>query len=132
MGHLFEGIGRIRNIKSMSLAILRRIEEESLKINTSKVVAELPIKISTYLMNEKRKEVNNISEKNNVDVIIVPDVYLESPKYNLTRYRSDNDESRNKASYELSEKNRDTLYNFENEKKDFSEAEPTVKGIRPI
>jgi len=131
MGHLFEGIGRIRNIKSMSLAILRRIEEESLKINTSKVVAELPIKISTYLMNEKRKEVNNISEKNNVDVIIVPDVYLESPKYNLTRYRSDNDESRNKASYELSEKNRETLYNFENEKKDFSDAEPTVKGIRP-
>ena len=56
MGHLDEGIGRTRDIKSMSLAILRRIEEESLKANTSKVVAELPIKISTYLMNEKRKK----------------------------------------------------------------------------
>ena len=117
MGNLYEGVGRIRNIKSMSLAILRRIEEETLKVNTSKVVAELPIKISTYLMNEKRKEVNNIVEKNNVNVIIIPDVYLESPKYNLTRYRNDNDDTGNKASYDLSEKKAEELYGLENEKK---------------
>ena len=131
MGHLYEGIGRIRNVKSMSLAILRRIEEETLKVNTSKVVAEVPIKISTYLMNEKRKEVNSIVEKNNVNVIIIPDVYLESPKYNLTRYRNDNDDTENKASYDLSEKKADELYNFENEKKAHKDSEPTVKGLRP-
>ena len=131
MGHLYEGIGRIRNVKSMSLAILRRIEEETLKVNTSKVVAEVPIKISTYLMNEKRKEVNSIVEKNNVNVIIIPDVYLESPKYNLTRYRNDNDDTGNKASYDLSEKKVDELYNFENEKKAHKDSEPTVKGLRP-
>ena len=131
MGHLYEGIGRIRNVKSMSLAILRRIEEETLKVNTSKVVAEVPIKISTYLMNEKRKEVNSIVEKNNVNVIIIPDVYLESPKYNLTRYRNDNDDTGNKASYDLSEKKADELYNFENEKKAHKDSEPTVKGLRP-
>ena len=51
MGPLCNGVGRIRNIKSMSLAILRLIEEESLKINTSKVVAELPVNIAT-LSNE--------------------------------------------------------------------------------
>ena len=131
MGHLYEGIGRVRNVKSMSLAILRRIEEETLKVNTSKVVAEVPIKISTYLMNEKRKEVNSIVEKNNVNVIIIPDVYLESPKYNLTRYRNDNDDTGNKASYDLSEKKVDELYNFENEKKAHKDSEPTVKGLRP-
>ena len=131
MGNLYEGIGRTRNIKSMSLAILRRIEEETLKVNTSKVVAEVPIKISTYLMNEKRKEVNNIVEKNNVNVTIIPDVYLESPKYNLTRYRNDNDDTGNKASYDLSEKKVEELYNFENEKKAQKDSEPTVKGLRP-
>ena len=131
MGHLDEGIGRTRDIKSMSLAILRRIEEESLKVNTSKVVAELPIKISTYLMNEKRKEVNNIVEKNNVEVIIIPDVYIESPKYNITRYRSDNDDNAQKASYELSENQAGSMYNFENEKKEVANSEPTVKGIKP-
>jgi len=131
MGHLDEGIGRTRDIKSMSLAILRRIEEESLKVNTSKVVAELPLKISTYLMNEKRKEVNNIVEKNNVEVIIIPDVYIESPNYNITRYRSDNDDNAKKASYELSENQAGSMYNFENEKKEVADSEPTVKGIKP-
>ncbi len=132
MGHLYDGIGKIRNVKSMSLAILRKIEEESLKVNTSKVVAELPIKISTYLMNEKRKDVNKICENNNVDVILIPNVYLESPKYNINRYRKDNDESENKASYEISEEKNESLYNFDNDKKGFADSEePTVKGIRP-
>ena len=130
MGHLNEGIGRTRNIKSMSLAILRRIEEESLKVNTSKVIAEVPIKISTYLMNEKRKEVNTIAEKNNVSVIIIPDVYLESPNYKLTRYRSDNDETGKKSSYELIDTSPNNVYEFE-KNTNHHEMEPTVQGIKP-
>ena len=130
MGHLYEGIGRIRNIKSMSLAILRRIEEESLKVNTSKVIAEVPIKISTYLMNEKRKEVNSVTEKNNVSIIIIPDVYLESPNYRLTRYRSDNDETGKKSSYELIDSTANNAYEF-NKNTSEQEMEPTVQGIKP-
>ncbi len=130
MGHLYEGIGRIRNIKSMSLAILRRIEEESLKVNTSKVIAEVPIKISTYLMNEKRKEVNSVTEKNNVSIIIIPDVYLESPNYRLTRYRSDNDETGKKSSYELIDSSANNAYEFDKNINE-QEMEPTVQGIKP-
>ena len=128
--HLCDGVGRVRNIKSMSLSILRLIEEESLKVNTSKVIAELPIQIAAYLMNEKRNEVNNINENNKVSIIIVPSAELESPKYKLTRYRSDNDESQNKSSYELIEKSTDSSYVFSEEKKDKAD-EPTVKGIKP-
>ena len=128
--HLCDGVGRVRNIKSMSLSILRLIEEESLKVNTSKVIAELPIQIAAYLMNEKRNEVNNINENNKVSIIIVPSSELESPKYKLTRYRNDNDESQNKSSYELIEKSTDSSYVFSEEKKDKAD-EPTVKGIKP-
>ena len=127
--HLCNGIGRIRNIKSMSLAILRLIEEESLKVNTSKVVSELPIEIATYLMNEKRSEVNNINEKNNVTIIIIPNASLESPKYKLTRYRTDNDDTENKSSHELAEKPTGTVYDFNEDNKIQSE-EPLVKGIK--
>lgn len=128
--HLCDGIGRIRNIKSMSLSILRLIEEESLKVNTSKVIAELPIQIAAYLMNEKRTEVNNINENNKVSIIIVPCADLESPKYKLTRYRNDNDETENKSSYELIEKSSEPSYMFSEENK-VKAAEPTVKGIKP-
>jgi ribonuclease E len=44
-------------------------------------------------MNEKRKEVNNINENNQVNIIIVPNADLESPKYKLVRYRADNDDT---------------------------------------
>ena len=129
--HLCNGIGRIRNIKSMSLAILRLIEEESLKVNTSKVIADLPIQIAAYLMNEKRNELNNINDKNKVNIIIIPNPELESPKYKLTRYRDDNDDTNNKSSYELIEKNNAPVYDFE-EKNNNKTEEPTVKGIKPL
>ena len=129
--HLCDGIGRIRNIKSMSLAILRLIEEESLKVNTSKVIAELPIPIAAYLMNEKRTEVNNINENNQVNIIIVPNADLESPKYKLVRYRADNDETGKKSSYELIEKNNEPTYEFNKDENNLKNSEPTVKGIKP-
>ena len=129
--HLCNGIGRIRNIKSMSLAILRLIEEESLKVNTSKVIAELPIPIAAYLMNEKRTEVNNINENNQVNIIIVPNADLESPKYKLVRYRADNDETGKKSSYELIEKNNEPTYEFNKDENNLKNSEPTVKGIKP-
>ena len=128
---LCNGVGRIRNIKSMSLAILRLIEEESLKINTSKVVAELPVNIAAFLMNEKRKEVNDINEKNKVNVVIIPNPELLNPKYKLTRYREDNDDTSNKASYELSTQQGRSLYEFESDKKEINDMEPSVKGIKP-
>jgi len=128
--HLCDGIGRIRNIKSMSLSILRLIEEESLKVNTSKVIAELPIAIATYLMNEKRNEVNNINENNKVSIIIIPNSDLESPKYKLLRYRNDNDETDSKSSYELVEKNTESTHEFTSEKVS-NDVDATVKGIRP-
>ena len=129
--HLCNGIGRIRNIKSMSLAIIRLIEEESLKVNTSKVIAELPIPIAAYLMNEKRTEVNNINENNQVNIIIVPNADLESPKYKLVRYRADNDETGKKSSYELIEKNNEPTYEFNKDENNLKNSEPTVKGIKP-
>ncbi len=128
--HLCEGIGRIRNIKSMSLAILRIIEEESLKVNTSKVIAELPIPIATYLMNEKRNEVNSINKNNKVNIIIIPNAELESPKYKLLRYRTDNDETTDKSSYELIEKKIESIHEFTSDKTS-NNSEATVKGIKP-
>ena len=114
----------------MSLAILRIIEEESLKVNTSKVIAELPIPIATYLMNEKRNEVNSIYANNKVNIIIIPNAELESPKYKLLRYRTDNDETIDKSSYELIEKKIESIHEFTSDK-DSNNSEATVKGINP-
>ena len=41
------GTGHIRNIESLALSVLRIIEEEAMKENTSKIVAQLPVEVAT-------------------------------------------------------------------------------------
>ena len=48
------GIGSIRGVESLSLAILRLIGEEARKDRTAKVIAQVPVDVATYLINEKR------------------------------------------------------------------------------
>jgi ribonuclease E len=83
------GMGVIRSVESLALAILRLIGEEARKDRTAKVIAHLPVDVATYLMNEKRDWLNNIESKSEVDVILVPNRYLETPAYELRRVRDD-------------------------------------------
>jgi ribonuclease E len=83
------GMGVIRSVESLALAILRLIGEEARKDRTAKVIAHLPVDVATYLMNEKRDWLNNIESKSEVDVILVPNRYLDTPAYELRRVRDD-------------------------------------------
>ncbi|MDT9587111.1 MAG: ribonuclease E [Candidatus Arsenophonus melophagi] len=82
------GTGTIRDNESLSLSILRLIEEETLKENTHEVHAIVPVPIASYLLNEKRKSVNEIEcRQNNIRVIIVPNDQIQSPHFNVIRVR---------------------------------------------
>jgi ribonuclease E len=83
------GMGVIRSVESLALAILRLIGEEARKDRTAKVIAQLPVDVATYLMNEKRDWLNSIESRSEVDVILVPNRYLETPAYELRRVRDD-------------------------------------------
>ncbi len=48
------GIGHIRGTESTALHILRIIQEEAMKDNTAQVVAQMPVDVATFLLNEKR------------------------------------------------------------------------------
>ncbi|MGN1392504.1 MAG: ribonuclease E [Succinivibrionaceae bacterium] len=97
------GVGSIRDNASLSLSILRIIEEEALKENTTNVCARVPIDISAYLMNEKRSVLNGIESRHNVNVFIIPDEHLESPNYEISRTRDG--ENSNVTSFSLMRKN---------------------------
>ena len=83
------GQGRIRDIKSLSLSILRVLEEESLKERSSIVRARVPMSVAAYLLNEKRREVADIEQRTETHVVIVPAVELETPQYDIQRIRDD-------------------------------------------
>ena len=83
------GIGSIRSVESLALAILRIIGEEARKDMTVKIIAQLPIEIATYLLNEKRDWVQNIESNHNTKVILVANSGLETPHFSVKRIRSD-------------------------------------------
>ena len=83
------GMGTIRSVESLALALLRLIGEEARKERTAKVIAQLPVDVATYLMNEKREWLNSIESKGDVDIVLVPNKYLETPAYEIRRIRDD-------------------------------------------
>lgn len=82
------GTGTVRDNESLSLSILRLIEEEALKENTQEVHAIVPVPIASYLLNEKRNAVNAIeTRQDGVRCVIVPNDQMETPHYSVLRVR---------------------------------------------
>jgi ribonuclease E len=99
------GIGTIRSVESLALAILRIIGEEARKERTPKVIAQLPVEVATYLLNEKRDWVRNLEARHGTQVILVANPALETPHYAVRRVRDDQTELPENVgvSYELAE-----------------------------
>ena len=83
------GIGHIRSVESSSLHILRILQEEAMKENTAAVHAQVPVDVATFLLNEKRSEFHAIEQRLKVNVVLIPNMHLETPNYAVTRLRHD-------------------------------------------
>ncbi|MCJ2375459.1 ribonuclease E [Vibrio sp. ZSDZ34] len=81
------GTGVVRDNESLALSVLRLIEEEALKDNTSQVLAIVPVPIASYLLNEKRRSVNHIERVQDVKITVVPDSDMETPHFEVVRVR---------------------------------------------
>jgi ribonuclease E len=98
-----QGHGQIRGVESLALSILRLIEEEAMKERTSLVLAQVPVDVGTFLLNEKRESLNDIEDRHDVDVSIVPSTQLLTPHYQVRRIKDDGreDELAGKSSYQF-------------------------------
>ncbi len=94
------GQGTVRSVESLALSVLRIIEEEAMKDKTGKVVAQLPVDVATFLLNEKRGILDTIETRNGIDVILIPNRSLETPHYELQRVRTD-EETEAETSYQM-------------------------------
>ncbi|WP_205663170.1 ribonuclease E [Alteromonas facilis] len=83
------GHGTVRGTESLALSILRILEEESIKENTHQLEAQLPVSVATYLLNEKRKAIQSIEKRHNVQLLLLPNPNLETPHYKIERRRVD-------------------------------------------
>jgi ribonuclease E len=83
------GMGTIRSVESMALAVLRLIGEEVRKERTTRVVAQLPVDVSTFLINEKREWLHQLESAREIDIVLVPDPNMQTPNYSIRRVRDD-------------------------------------------
>ncbi|HHK2695742.1 TPA: ribonuclease E [Pseudomonas aeruginosa] len=96
------GQGIIRDVESLSLAILRLIEEEALKDRTAEVRARVPFQVAAFLLNEKRNAITKIELRTRARIFILPDDHLETPHFEVQRLRDDSPELvAGQTSYEM-------------------------------
>ena len=125
------GTGHIRGTDSSALHVLRIVQEEAMKENTSALHVQLPVDVATYLLNEKRAEIHNIEARLKVNIILIPNIYLETPNYKINRLRHEDIKSVEvQASYEMVEKVAEeiTLPSISPENK-VTRPQAAVKGI---
>jgi ribonuclease E len=96
------GQGTIRDTESLALSLLRLIQDEATKERSAEIRVVVPLELATYLLNEKRDAIHTIERNNSTRVLIIPNVDLQTPHYDIQRLRDDSDEvSANLASYEI-------------------------------
>ncbi|OGA98759.1 MAG: ribonuclease E [Burkholderiales bacterium RIFCSPHIGHO2_12_FULL_69_20] len=125
------GTGHIRDTESSALQILRIIQEETLKDNTAAVHVQVPVEVTSFLLNEKRTEITKIELKQRCTVLLVPNKHLETPNYKLERLRHDDPRLENlQASYTMIEEPDDEVGITRREKAK-PKQEPVIKGVLP-
>jgi ribonuclease E len=102
------GQGTIRGTESLALSILRLIEEEAIKDNTTQIEAIVPVDVAAFLLNEKRKAIRITEERHDVEVYIIPDPNMTTPDYRVVRHRDDDEID--EASYKRVETPQSQLY----------------------
>ena len=127
------GIGQVRSVESLALAILRLVGEEARKERSSKVIVQLPVDVSNYILNEKRAWAQSIQDENEVSVVLIGNPNLETPNYTIKRVRDDELElPENKAtSYKQVESKEEPTDVFQAQHAPPQPEQPAVAGVIP-
>ena len=78
------GQGSIRDVESLALSILRIIQEEANKQKCAEVRTDVPLIVSSYLLNEKRAALAEIENQSETKVVISANPEMETPHYKIT------------------------------------------------
>lgn len=77
------GTGMVRDQRSLSLSIMRKVEEIALQHRQGEVQIEVPVEIAAFLLNEKRHSLVYLEQTSGVRVTVLPHPHLETPHYEI-------------------------------------------------
>jgi ribonuclease E len=82
------GTGLTRSDDSLSLSILRELEEEGVRRRSREVLITAPLAIANYMLNQKRDHVAMIEGRYGLSIRIEANPALISPDYTLERFKT--------------------------------------------
>ncbi|MCG6875633.1 MAG: Rne/Rng family ribonuclease [Betaproteobacteria bacterium] len=127
------GTGHVRSIESSALHILRIMQEEAMKENSAAVHVQVPVDVATYLLNEKRDDIHALEARLKVNIVMLPNIHLETPNYRIERLRHDdlNQEGVLPPSYRMVEAPAEEEKKLLTPDAKPARAEAVVKGVTP-
>lgn len=121
------GLGHVRGVESLGLAVLRLIEEEATKDRVSQLIVQLPVPVATFILNDKRTQVDIIEKRHGVKLVLIPNPHLETPHYDIERIKDGSE--RNEVSHQLISPPEQEVPVVLRDKPTMEQ--PAVKGISP-
>jgi ribonuclease E len=95
------------------------------------VHVQVPVEVTSFLLNEKRTEITKIELKQRVTVLLIPNKHIETPNYKLERLRHDDPRLENiQTSYSMIEEPDDEV-GITRREKSKPKQEPIIKGVLP-
>ena len=79
---------QVRGTRSLGQSILRIIGEDAAKENTGEIHVYVPADVSSYLLNEKRRDVIAIENSYQVNILVIADPYKTRPYYKVARVKA--------------------------------------------
>ena len=126
------GHGTIRTVESLALSLIRIMEEEALKENSARVDVHVPVDVATYMLNEKRKAINEIEQQTGIKMLIIANTTLETPQYRVERVRKGEiDEAGGVASYQQVVDTGENYNPADFKEKAIQPEQPAVTAIAP-
>ncbi len=93
-----DGQGSIRTVESLAHSIINLIQEQTAKTEQVQLQVMLPVDLATYMINEKRVQIQQIEQQTQADIMIIPNPQFHSPHYQIRKIKEKN---RLSISYEV-------------------------------
>jgi ribonuclease E len=93
------GLGHVRGVESLGLAVLRLVEEEASRDGMSQLVVQLPVPVATFMLNEKRVQLEAIERRHGVKLLLIPNPHMDTPHYDIERVKDGSE--KNEMSHHL-------------------------------
>ncbi|MFT7235208.1 MAG: ribonuclease E, partial [Methylophagaceae bacterium] len=93
------GLGHVRGVESLGLAVLRLIEEEASRDGISQLVVQLPVSVATFMLNEKRFQLEAVERRHTVKLLLIPNPHMDTPHYEIERVKDGSE--KNEVSHHL-------------------------------